>query len=407
MATIEGAWPRTVIHADMDAFYASVEQRDRPELRGKPLLVGGTGRRGVVSTASYEARPFGCHSAMPMEEARRLCPQAVVLPPDFARYQEASGRIMEVFARFSPLVEPLSLDEAFLEATGTEGLFGPPEALGLALKRQVFEATRGLTVSVGIATSKFVAKVASDHRKPDGLTIVEPGAETDFLWPLDVSRLWGVGPKTRARLERLGLRTVGDLARRSEGWLEERLGSLGPFLRELAWGRDDRPVVPEHDPKSVGAEETLERDVVGAAAIAPHLKRSAERVARHLRRENLLAGGLRVKLKTSGFRLVTRQAALDPPSDSERDLLAAAEGLLGAFDLTVPMRLVGLAAFDLEPAGVARQGDLFVEAERERLRSLERTVDDIRERFGGSSVSWGPGKDGPAKKVRQERREEE
>jgi DNA polymerase IV len=390
MAASSPLWPRVIVHADMDAFYASVEQLHRPELRGKPLLVGGTGARSVVCTASYEARPFGCKSAMPMAEARRRCPQAVVIAPDFGRYQAASDQVMAVFRAFSPLVEPLSLDEAFLDMTGAEGLFGCPEGIGQRIRAAVLKATGGLTVSVGIAATKFVAKVASDHRKPDGLTVVLPGKERDFLWPMDVSRLWGVGPKTKELLDREGFQSIGDVARASEGDLHRRFGALGDHIHALAWARDDRQVVSERDAKSVGAEVTLEKDVRGAEAILPHLRNSAERVGRHLRREGLLAGGIRVKLKTGAFKLLTRQARLSPPTDADRDLLRAAKDLLLEFDLSVPMRLVGLAAFDLAPAGGRPlQPGLFEGETREKTRNLDRTLDSIRRRFGDGSIHWG------------------
>ncbi len=388
--TVPGAqWSRIILHADMDAFFAAVEQRDRPELKGKPVLVGGVGGRGVVSTASYEARPFGCHSAMPMAEARRRCPHAVVLPPDFERYKEASDVIMGVFDEFSPYVEALSLDEAFLDMTGAEGLFGTPEAMASALKKAVFEATRGLTVSVGVAPTKFVAKVASDYRKPDGLTVVPPGTVEAFLWPLDVSRLWGVGPRTKEELDRTGLHLIGDVARTPAETMADLFGENGRRIHDLALGIDPREVVPSRDAKSIGAEYTLEKDVKGAEAIEPHLHRAAARVARHLRREGLMAGGVRVKLKTAGFKLMTRQAALSPPTDSERDLEEAARGLLGQFDLRVPMRLVGIAGFNLTEAGRAVQGDLFGSETRTRVRKLDRTLDELKDRFGEDAVRWG------------------
>lgn len=388
-ATPETGWARIILHADMDAFFAAVEQRDDPELRGKPVLVGGTGARGVVSTASYEARPFGCHSAMPMAEARRRCPQAVVLPPDFERYKEASDVIMGVFDEFSPYVEALSLDEAFLDMTGAEGLFGSPGTMAKRIKKAVCEATGGLTVSVGAAPTKFVAKVASDYRKPDGLTLVPPGTVETFLWPLEVSRLWGVGPRMYEQLDKVGLRLIGDVARTPLETMVELFGENGRRIHELSLGIDPREVVPLRDAKSIGAEYTLESDVKGAEAIGPHLHRAAARVARQLRREGLMASGVRVKLKTNGFKLMTRQAALSPPTDSERDLENAAAALLGQFDLAVPMRLVGIAGFNLVEAGRAVQGDLFGSETRTRVRKLDKTLDQLKDRFGEGSVRWG------------------
>ncbi len=381
-------WPRIILHADMDAFYAAVEQRDRPELRGKPVVVGGLGKRGVVSTASYEARPFGVHSAMPMAEARRLCPGAVFLAPDFSRYEAESEKIREVFHRFSPLVEPLSLDEAFLDMTGSEGIFGGPGEMGASLQRAVREAT-DLTVSVGVAPCKFVAKVASDFRKPAGLTVVPPEEVRPFLAPLDVGRLWGVGPKTRARLVALGLATIGDLAAATEERLVSLLGEAGRELHRLALGQDSRPVVGEREAHSIGAEETFEEDLRGLDALLPSLRRAAERVASHLRREGLRAGGVRVKVKTAGFALHTRQALIARPADTWEELFAVGRRLLEGLDRNEPVRLCGLAAYRLERRSGPRPGSLFEEAERERRRKAEAVVDALRERFGPSSIRWG------------------
>ena len=385
----EDRWLRIIVHADMDAFYAAVEQRDRPELRGMPVIVGGTGRRGVVCTASYEARPFGVHSAMPTAEARRLCPQAVYLAPDFERYKAASDKVMVAFDRFSPAVEPLSLDEAFLDVSGTEGLFGRPAEIGGRIKQAVVEATDGLTVSVGVASTKFVAKVASDFRKPDGLTVVPPDEVRAFLWPLPISRLWGVGPKSAPLLEALGLRTMGDVAAASESFLVSKLGALGAHVHHLSLGEDDREVEPDRETKSIGSEVTLEEDVIGAEEIKPHLRRSAAIVARRLRKEGLRASGLRVKLKTFRFRLLTRQKPLSPPTDSEKDLYREACALLSDFDLSVPMRLAGLAAYDLAPAGLPVQVGLFGDEKRGAQRRLDRTLDTLKERFGENAIHWG------------------
>jgi DNA polymerase-4 len=382
-------WPRIILHADMDAFYAAVEQLDNPELRGKPVLVGGTGNRSVVSTASYEARPFGVGSAMPMVQARRRCPQAIVVPPNFPRYKEVSGQIMEVFRNMSPLVEPLSLDEAFVDMTGAQNLFGEPIDMAKHLKQRVVEASGGLTISVGVATTKFVAKVASDFQKPDGLTIVRPGQVHDFLWPMDVSRLWGVGPRTLEKLRALGFRTIGDIAGAKEAFLTRRLGTLGTHIFNLAQGEDSRMVESEREAKSIGAEYTLEQDIVGAEKIRKHLKRSATRVAKSLRRKGLVAKGVRVKLKTKDFRLLTKQTPITPPTDSAKTLLTTATALLQQFDLTEPMRLVGLAAFNLAADEDPAQGTLFVDEKNERQRRLEKTLDDLQNRFGNKVVKTG------------------
>ena len=381
-------WPRIILHADMDAFFAAVEQLDRPELRGKALLIGGTGRRGVVSTASYEARPFGVGSAMPMAVARRRCPHALVLPPRFERYREVSRAVMRTLGTFSPLVEPLSVDEAFVDMTGCEALYGKPHAMGRAVRRAVFEAT-GLTVSVGVSTTKYVAKVASDQGKPDGLTVVGPGRVTGFLRPLPIARLWGVGPRTCERLEARGIATIGDVAATSRTTLEEWLGGLGAHVHALAHGRDERAVIPEHEAKSIGSENTLETDIVGETAIRPWLQRAADNVARRMREEGVSAGGVRVKLRTSDFRLHTRQTLLATATHATRPLLEAAEGLLREFDLRSPVRLVGVAAFDLREGGGEGEGqlDLFESPRRPRDDQLDRTVDAVRRRFGEGALT--------------------
>ena len=381
-------WPRIILHADMDAFYAAVEQLDRPELRGKALLVGGTGPRGVVSTASYEARPFGVGSAMPMAVARRRCPHAIVLPPRFERYQAVSKVVMNTLGTFSPLVEPLSLDEAFVDMTGCEALFGSPIEMGEAVRSAVFEAT-GLTVSVGVSTTKYVAKVASDCRKPDGLTVVGPNEVTGFLHPLPIDRLWGVGPRTRSRLKARGLDTIGDVAATPLDNLERWFGGLGAHIDALARGHDDRAVIPERDAKSIGSENTLDADIVGEAAIRPWLLRAADTVARRLRAEGLAARGVRVKLRTADFRLHTRQAVLAGTTHATRPIVEVAESLLHEFDLEVPVRLVGVAAFELEEAGVGevRQLDLFHAPNAEYDERLDRTLDVVHERFGEGALT--------------------
>lgn len=371
------------MHADMDAFYAAVEQLDHPELRGKPILVGGGGTRGVVSTASYEARPFGVGSAMPMAIARRLCPDAIVVRPRMERYAEVSRVVMAVLADFSPTVEPLSLDEAFVDMTGSAHLFGPPATMGQRVKAAVFEATGGLHVSVGVAPTKFVAKVGSDHRKPDGLTVVSPEEVESFLHPLPVSRIWGVGPKSVGKFEALGLRTMGDVARADDALLERTLGSLGLHAARLARGVDPRLVVADRSERSVSSEVTLSDDVLGAAHILPVLRREADTVARRLRKGGLMAGGVRVKLKTADFRIWTRQTELQPPSDSAATLIEQAEQLLRQFDLSRPFRLIGIGAFRLHDSDAPVQAELFGQADRAKRRRLDRAVDEARERYGG------------------------
>ncbi|MDF1562839.1 MAG: DNA polymerase IV [Deltaproteobacteria bacterium] len=379
-------WPRIILHADMDAFFAAVEQLDDPSLRGKPLLIGSPSDRGVVTTASYEARPFGVGSAMPMVEARRRCPQALIVPPRHARYAEVSRQVMEVFHDFSPTVEALSLDEAFLDMSGAERLFGTPREMGLALKAAVKAATGGLTVSVGAAGCKYVAKVASDFDKPDGLTVVPPEESVRFLAPLPLSRLWGVGPAARQRIEALGLSTIGEVRSADPARLERALGSLGRHIAALSRADDPRPVVGDHEAKSIGAEATLDRDVLGAEEIKPHLLASADRIARRLRRAGLVAHGVRAKLKTRRHRIVTRQVQREEGLDSADEIYAIAVGLLPAFDLSEPMRLVGIAAFDLVPAGQPAQADLFEDGAHRKRQALDRAVDAITGRFGRGSI---------------------
>jgi DNA polymerase-4 len=382
---MQQSWPRVIVHADMDAFYASIEQLDDPSLRGRPLIVGPPSSRGVVLTASYEARPFGVGSAMPMVEARRRCPQALVVPPRFDRYREVSKRVMSVFADFSPDVEPLSLDEAFLDVSGSERILGPPERIGLRLKEAVREATAGLTVSVGISGTKYVAKVASGYRKPDGLTIVPPGEMRTWLAPLPVSQLWGAGAKTQAKLHALGLETIGDVASRSADELLGLLGNSGLHFRELALGRDPRRVDGSRPPKSMGSECTLESNIESAREVAFYLRQCAEKIGRRLRGAGYVARGVRVKLKRADFRLLTRQCLLSSATDVADDLYRAALELLPAFGALRPMRLVGLAAFDLERSGTDRQSDLLTVGDTRR-RALEVALDRIERRFGPGSV---------------------
>jgi DNA polymerase-4 len=377
-------WPGIIAHADMDAFYASVEQLDDPSLRGKPLLVGPRSGRGVVLTASYEARPFGVGSAMPMAKALSLCPQALVVPPRFERYSELSARIMAAFRDFSPRVEALSLDEAFMEMSGAEHIFGAPQTMGQAIKEAVYEATGGLTASVGIAATKYVAKVASGHAKPDGLTIVAPEDAVAWLAPMSVARLWGAGPKTQARLRALGLNSIADVANADPEMLADKLGHAGSHFFELAHARDPRRVQNHRVARSMGSDRTLKKDVVARSEICQHLRRSADRIGRRLRRKEFLAEGVRVKLKTNNFELLTRQCTLPEPTDTANDLYDAAVTLLARFDHPGPFRLVGLAAHSLVTRPERTQLSLL-EVDGGH-RQLETTLDELAQRFGDGVV---------------------
>jgi DNA polymerase IV len=345
--------PRTIFHVDMDAFFASVEIRDDPTLLGKPVLVGGVARRGVVAAASYEARKFGCRSAQPMAVALRLCPHAVVLPGRFEAYNEASDRAFEVFDQFSPVVEGLSIDEAFLDMTGTTRLFGAPAVAAEKLRAAVREATSGLTCSVGISAVKFLAKIASGHRKPDGLTEIAPGAELEFLRPLPIEALWGVGPKTAERLRAHGITTIADLERVGRPALEHWFGSSGVHLHELAHAMDPREVVPSRDRKQISHEDTYAVDVVGEAAIRRKLLSQATRVADRLVAKSVVARRVQLKIRDTDFRTETRQCTMRPGTDDARVIYKAACDLLQGVEIEGRgFRLTGVGAGDLVPRGV-------------------------------------------------------
>jgi DNA polymerase IV len=384
MIRSERVWPRIIAHADMDAFYAAVEQLDDPSLRGRPLLVGPPSTRGVVLTASYEARPYGVGSAMPMAKARRMCPNAVIIPPRFDRYQEVSATIMKVFSDFSPEVEALSLDEAFLDMTGSEKLFGDPRSIGRRLKTAIREATGGLTASVGLSATKYVAKVASACQKPDGLTVVPPEDAKAWLAPLSVSWLWGAGPKTQIRLHQLGMHTIADVADADVQLLSAKLGSVGLHFHTLAQAIDPRPVVGRQASKSIGSENTLDKDVHEKAEIRFHLRRSADMIGRRLRKKNYAAFGVGIKLKTADFQIVTRQHRLSEPTDVAKRLYSVGVTLLNRVDHPGPFRLVGLAAYDLVDMNNLMQLDFFSAFARQR--QLEVAIDGLAERFGTDVV---------------------
>lgn len=321
---------RHILHADFDAFYASVEQLDNPSLRGKPVAVGGSPEgRGVVASASYEARRFGVRSAMPMRTALNLCPQLIRVGSNFDRYREVSRGVMDIFHDITPLVEPLSLDEAYLDVTESVTSVNTPGDIALALKRRV-KADLGLTISVGVATSKSIAKIASDMDKPDGLTIVPPGTEREFLAPLAVRQLWGVGPKTAERLEAEGVQTIGDIATQSEEWLHSRFGKNGPHMRRLALGQDDSQVQVHRDTKSVSAETTFSKDTDDPEALTEIINRLSQQVANHLKRKELRGRTVKLKLRLSDFTTFTRQKTLAELVESPDALAQAASSLLSA-----------------------------------------------------------------------------
>jgi DNA polymerase-4 len=402
----------SLLHVDLDAFFASVEQLADASLRGKPVIVGGLGPRGVVAAASYEARAFGVHSAMPMSRARRACPHGVYLAPRFDAYQDASRAVMTVLRSFTPLVEPISLDEAFLDVAGARRLHGTGPEIAVAIRARVLEET-GLVASVGVATTKLLAKLASDLAKPDGLLVVAPGSELEFLHPLEVGRLWGVGPATRRRLAPLHVRTVGDLAAVPEATLVATLGeSLGHHLHALAWNRDERPVEPEHEVKSIGHEETFPVDLHDRDALGHELTRLADKVGARLRAARRAARTVQLKVRYGDFRTVTRSRTLGAPTDLGAELASVARELLAPLPVERGVRLVGVSGQQLVVTGdTGDQGALFEEppapdaptpdarapdapdaapapdrARRARRAAVERSMDAVREKFGPGAV---------------------
>lgn len=374
---------RAIIHVDMDAFYASVEQRDNPALRGKPLIVGGHAQRGVVVAASYEVRKYGVRSAMPMARALKLAPQATVVRPRFEAYAQVSEQVFSIFERYTPLVEPLSLDEAFLDVTASVGLFGPPSEIARRIRKEIATELE-LPSSAGIATVKFVAKLASDLAKPNGQREVREQETVAFLSGLPVGRLWGVGAKTEASLKQAGLETIGDLAERTAEWLEEQWGSQGRHLWELAHGIDPREVVPDRAAKSVGAEDTFDEDLVGLEALSPHVHAQALRVGRRLRKAGVKGRTVQLKVKLSDFTLLTRQLTLPSPTDDGQEVYRAALELLERVHQGRPVRLTGVSVQEL--GGGAPQLELFT-PQPPRSTRLNAALDRIAERFGNKAVT--------------------
>ncbi|KXS56756.1 MAG: hypothetical protein AMR96_00850 [Candidatus Adiutrix intracellularis] len=385
-----------IIHLDMDAFYASVEVLDNSALKGRPIIVGGLGSRGVVSTASYEARACGVHSALPMITARRLCPAGVFISPRFERYQELSGRIMAIFLRYTPLVEPLALDEAFLDVSASFRLFGPAAEIARRLKEEVRTET-GLTVSAGVATQKQLAKIASGLNKPDGLTIVPPGKELDFLWPLPLSNLWGVGKVMLKRLRNLGLTIIGDLAALDLRFLEKKFGRSGEQLWLLANGRDDRGVSSDRKSKSVGAEETFAVDLVSPVEIKAALLAQSLTAVERLRRKGFKAQNITVKFRDGCFKTIIRTKVLAVPTDIRDEIYFI---VLNLYEKIAPelgaMRLVGVILSRLSGKSEIRPGQLFLfdqlamASERKtkdfRATQLNQALDQVVRRFGAGTI---------------------
>lgn len=379
---------RTILHVDMDAFFASVVQLDRPELRGQPVLVGGTGPRAVVCAASYESRPAGCRSAMPMSQARRLCPDAIVVPVPGRRVREMSGKLFDILGRFSPLVEPLSVDEAFVDLTGTRRLLGEPVEVARRIRATIRDEL-GLTGSVGVAPNKFLAKLASDQDKPNGLTVVRRDEVTAWLAAMPIGRMWGIGRVGQKRLKRLGITTVGDLQHADARWMAAWFGNEAQRYRRLAHGIDNRPVVPEHQAKSISHEHTFSENLADPDHVRSVLLDEVEQVGWRLRRRQLRAGRVTLKIRYGQFETISRSRTLSAPTYATAELWDAARELFDAWASRSfqPVRLIGMAAGALTTN--TGQRDLFGAADRAKLSQLDRAIDRITDRFGNRTVRRG------------------
>jgi DNA polymerase-4 len=375
---------RSILHVDMDAFFASVEQRDNPDLQGKPVVVGGTTNRGVVAAASYESRVYGIRSAMPIAEAMRRCPELIRIAPRMQAYKKASREIFRIFREFTPLVEGLSLDEAFLDVTKSRKLLGDAETMAATIKQRINEKTR-LTASVGVAENKLVAKIASDLDKPDGLTVVRPADYRRVLDPLPVSVIPGIGRETLAKLHQLDIRTVAGLRVAPPRDLQTVFGRFADKMRARAAGLDDRPVVPEREEKSISAEQTYDADLTDRGDMDKQLLRLADRTAARLRKAGLTAATIQLKIREADFTTFTRQQGQQPATDDTRRIYAAARKLLDTWLAEHPgkaIRLLGVGGSNL---GKPPQADLFADPSG-RGKTLDKTLDNIRERFGSDSL---------------------
>jgi DNA polymerase IV len=379
-----------ILHVDMDAFYASVEERDRPELAGKPVIVGGSPeQRGVVAAANYAARRYGVHSAMPAAAARRLCPQGVFLPSRIDYYAQISQKMREILYRFTPLVEPLSLDEAFLDVTGSEQLFGTSTEIGRRIKQAIRKELQ-LVASVGVAPNKFLAKIASDLEKPDGFVVVDPDRVRAFLDPLPVERLWGVGRQTSQVFEKMGIHTISQLAKLPLNVLGRRFGPVGERLWHLARGMDDREVVPEREAKSISHETTFDRDIDDMEVLRCWLMDLTQQVAWRLRRHGLRGRTVQLKVRFADFNTITRSEKLPEASNITAELWSVAEGLLDSRlpEGHLPVRLLGLGISGLDDSGLA-QGQLFDQEQRQKQANLDAMQDQVKDRYGSGAMQRG------------------
>jgi DNA polymerase-4 len=378
-----------IIHVDMDAFFAAVEIRDNPEYRGKPVIIGGDPRRdlrAVVSTASYEARKFGVHSAMPLVQAWRLCPQGIFLRGNMSKYAEVSRQIMQIMSRYTPLVEPLSIDEAFLDVSGCQGLFGPPVAIAASIQENILREL-GLSCSVGIAPNKFLAKLASDLHKPGGFTVIEPGEVEAVLHPLPVEKLWGVGEKTAVKLRKMGIDTVGQLARLPQHLLTTAFGKLGVSLWHLARGEDVRTVETSREAKSISRETTFPRDLTDMDTVRAVLLELADDVALSLRRHKYLAGTVTLKLRYGNFETITRQGSLPAPACLTMPIYTKALELLNRIDLGGRgIRLLGVGSGNLVGSAGIRQLNFFEDPALAKEEKIAEAIDRVSQRYGRGVV---------------------